>query len=156
MDNSAWPLYFNGADKWKKWLQNRLTCCTLVVSSHYVVKAPLMSVIAPGTMLPRWKEGLLVGVTILSHFSFWLTPEVAPQQIQAGYRAVCQVFLRPQTANPSPCLLIHWGIIFGPVSRSQDLNGTWKNLTSTLILYRSPLIPPLLTLPSCLPCVSLD
>lgn len=51
-------------------------------------------------------------------------------------------------------LLIHWGIIFGPVSRSQDLNGTWKNLTSVLILYRLPLIPSLPTLPLCLPYLS--
>ena len=35
-------------------------------------------------------------------------------------------------------LLTHQGIIFGPVSRSQDWNETWKSLTSMLVYTDHP------------------
>lgn len=59
----------------------------LVVSLHYAVKAPDVS---DHTWEDAIKvEGSAVGVC---NNSFSLKSEVAPQQIQAGYRTVCLVF----------------------------------------------------------------
>lgn len=90
-DTSAWSLYISGANKWKKLLQNRLTCCFLVDSSHCVVKAHLMSWITPETMRSGWKEGLWVGVTILSHFFFantWDGTSANPSKVQSSLQWV--------------------------------------------------------------------
>lgn len=100
---SAWSLYISGANKWKKLLQNRLTCYFLVVSSHYVVKAHLKSLITPETTRSGWKEGLWAGVTIPSHFLFantWGDTSANPSRVQSSLQ---WVFLHPQNANHAQC-----------------------------------------------------
>ena len=46
-------------------------------------------------------------------------------------------------------LLIHWGITFDPVSRSQELSGDSEEVNKHVVR-----IPHFLTVPLCLPCLS--
>lgn len=97
-DNSAWSSYMNGANKWKKLLQSTLTCCSVVVSLHYADVSDHTlddAILAEGRAAGRCNNSF-------SHL-FLLTPEVAPQQIQAAYRAICNVLLHPKNANHTQC-----------------------------------------------------